>query len=134
MDVDTRGCFYETLKQLTDGRSENNPGGKGLDYARYRAVEFLKPEYRSKYKNAVHIGQTLAGIYRVHMVKRLESSFYAFKRSLRTLLRITTDMIKMFEENKVIIAPDLKVKDLQAKNMELDQIIEYAVAKGYVRE
>ena len=43
-------------------------------------------------------------------------------------------MIKMFDENKVIIAPDLKVKDLQAKDMELDQIIEYAVTKGYVVE
>ena len=134
MDVDTRARFYETLKQLTDGKSEENPDGRGLNYARYRAVEFLKPEYRSKYKNAVHIGQTLAGIYRVHMVKRLESSFYAFKKSLRTLFRITADMIKMFEEDKVIIAPDLKVKDLQAKDMELDQIIEYAVAKGYVAE
>ena len=134
MDTDTSARFYETLKQLTDGKSENNPDGKGLDYARYRAVEFLKPEHRKKYKNAVHIGQTLAGIYRVHMVKRLESSFYAFKRSLRTLLRITNDMIKMFDENKVIIAPDLKVKDLQAKNMELDQIIEYAVDKGYLAE
>ena len=134
MDADTNARFYETLKQLTDGKSENNPDGKGLDYARYRAVEFLKPEHRKKYKNAVHIGQTLAGIYRVHMVKRLESSFYAFKRSLRTLLRITSDMIKMFDENKVIIAPDLKVKDLQAKNMELDQIIEYAVDKGYLAE
>ena len=40
----------------------------------------------------------------------------------------------MFDENKVIIAPDLKVKDLQAKNMELDEIIEYALAKGYVAE
>lgn len=134
MDVDARARFYETLKQLTDGKSEKNPDGKGLNYARYRAVEFLNPEYRGKYKNAVHIGQTLAGIYRVHMVKRLESSFYAFKKSLRTLLRITADMIKMFEEDKVIIAPDLKVKDLQAKDMELDQIIEYAVAKGYVAE
>lgn len=38
-------------------------------------------------------------------------------------------MIKMFEEDKVIIAPDLKVKDLQAKNMELDEIIEYAITK-----
>ncbi len=134
MDSDTSKRFYETLKQLTDGKSEDNPEGKGLNYARYRAVEFLKPEYRSKYKNAVHIGQTLAGIYRVHMVKRLESSFYAFKKSLRTLLRITTDMIKMFDEDKVIIAPDLKVKDLQAKNMELDEIIEYAIAKGYAAE
>ena len=134
MDADTSDRFYETLKQLTDSKSEDNPKGKGLDYARYRAVEFLKPEYRTKYKNAVHIGQTLAGIYRVHMVKRLESSFYAFKRSLQTLLRITNDMIKMFEEDKVIIAPDLKVKDLQAKDMELDQIIEYAVDKGYLVE
>ena len=134
MSRDTNDRFYETLKQLTDGKSDTNPAGKGLYYARYRAVEFLKPEYRKKYKNATHIGQTLAGIYRVHMVKRLESSFYAFKKSLRTLLNITEDMIKMFEENKVIIAPDLKVKDLQAKNMELDEIIEYAVSKGYVAE
>lgn len=134
MDANTSNRFYETLKQLTDGKSDNNPEGQGLHYARYRAVEFLKPEHRHKYRNAVHIGQTLAGIYRVHMVKRLESSFYAFKKSLQTLLRITTDMIKMFDENKVIIAPDLKVKDLQAKNMELDEIIEYALAKGYVAE
>lgn len=126
MDADTSARFYETLASLSD---EEHP--EHLFYARYRAVEFLKPEYRNRYKNAEHIGQTLAGIYRVHMVKRLESSFYAFKKSLQTLLRITTDMIKMFEENKVIIAPDLKVKDLQAKDMELDEIIEYAMAKGY---
>ena len=102
-----------------------------LHYARYRAIEFLKPELRAKYRNAVHVGQTLAGIYRVHMVKRLESSFHAFKLSLATLLRITDDMLKMFAEDKVIIAPDLNVKDLQAKGMELDEIIEKALEKGY---
>ncbi|MDY5858937.1 MAG: helicase-related protein [Porphyromonas sp.] len=134
MDPDTSNRFYETLKQLTDGKSEDNPEGSGLTYARYRAVEFLKPEYRSQYKNAEHIGRSLASIYRVHMVKRLESSFYAFKKSLHTLLRITTGMIEMFEEDKVIIAPDLKVKDLQTKDMELDEIIEYAITKGYARE
>lgn len=134
MDTDTSARFYETLRKLTDGKSEENPEGEGLTYARYRAVEFLKPEYRTEYRNAEHIGRSLAKIYRVHMVKRLESSFFAFKRSLETLLRITTDMIKMFDEGKVIIARDLKVKDLQAKNMELDEIIEYAVAKGYAKE
>ena len=134
LDEDTSNRFYETLKQLTDGKSDENPKGKGLNYARYRAVEFLKPEYRKKYKNAEHIGRTLASIYRVHMVKRLESSFHAFKKSLETLLRITTDMIKMFDEDKVIIAPDLKVKELQAKDMELDQIIEHAITKGYIVE
>ena len=79
---------------------------------------------------AEQIARTLAGIYRVHMVKRLESSFYAFKESLRTLLQITTDMLGMLDADKVIIAPDLKVKDLQEKGWELDKIIEYADAEG----
>lgn len=134
MDDDTRNRFYDTLWQLTNGKSDKNPDGDGLHYARYRAVEFLKPEYRNKYKNAVHVGQSLAGIYKVHMVKRLESSFYAFKKSLQTLLRITVDMIDMFKEDKVIIAPELNVKELQAKGLDLDEIIEYAIAKGYVKE
>ena len=129
MGKQTSSLFYETLASLSD---EDNP--EHLYYARYRGVEFLKDEYRKKYKNAEHIGQTLAGIYRVHMVKRLESSFYAFKESLRTLLRITNDMLRMFDENKVVIAPDLKVKDLLLKGWELDQIIEHAIEKGYVRE
>ena len=127
MDKDTSERFYETLACLSDDERPDH-----LEYARYRAIEFLVPELRKKYQNAEHIGQTLAGIYRVHMVKRLESSFFAFKKSLATLLRITNDMLKMFDEDKVIIAPDLKVKDLQAKGLELDQIIELALEKGYL--
>ena len=126
MDEDTSNRFFYTLNVLSDDKFQPH-----LNYARYRAIEFLKPELRAKYRNAVHIGQTLAGIYRVHMVKRLESSFHAFKLSLATLLRITNGMLKMFEENKIIIAPDLNVKELQAKEMELDQIIEKALEKGY---
>lgn len=129
MDEDTSNRFFHTLNVLSDDKFEPH-----LYYARYRAIEFLKPELRAKYRNAVHIGQSLAGIYRVHMVKRLESSFHAFKLSLATLLRITNDMLKMFAEDKVIIAPELNVKDLQAKGMELDEIIEKALNKGYTKE
>ena len=120
--------FTDTLIALTDEKAPEH-----LTYARYRAVEFLKPEFRDRYKNAVHIGQSLAGIYRVHMVKRLESSFYAFKRSLNTLLRITEDMIKMFDEDKVVIAPELNIKDMMFSGMELDEIIAKVDEKGYTR-
>ena len=127
--------FYSTMAILTDTpHPEDNPTGKGLHYARYRAVEFLQGEAREKYPTALHISTMLTGIYRVHMVKRLESSFYAFRRSLHTFLRITEDMIKMFDQNKVIIAPDINVKDKQAKGWELDRIIEYAVEKGLKEE
>lgn len=119
--------FTATLTALTDDKADEH-----LTYARYRAVEFLKPALRDKYKNAVHIGQSLAGIYRVHMVKRLESSFHAFKKSLATLLRITNDMIRMFEEDKVIIAPELDIKDMMFKGMDLDEITQYIIdKKGY---
>lgn len=113
--------FFSTLQVLTEN----------LSYARYRAVEYFTDENAEKYKNAARVGENLAGIYRVHMVKRLESSFYAFKRSLATLLRITQEMINMFDDGKVIVAPEMKVKDLQAKGWEIDRIIEYAVAKGF---
>lgn len=121
--------FYSTLASLTDEEAPEH-----ITYARYRAVEFLKPEHRDKYKNAIQIGQSLAGIYRVHMVKRLESSFFAFKKSLATLLRITDDMIRMFNEDKVIIAPELNIKDMMFKGMDLDEITDYILEKGYSKE
>lgn len=119
--------FTSTLTALTDDEAD-----EFITYARYRAVEFLKPEHREKYKNAEQTGRSLAGIYKVHMVKRLESSFYAFKKSLQTLLRITNDMIRMFEEDKVIIAPELNIKDMMFKGMDLDEITQYIIDKrGY---
>ena len=121
--------FTTTLTALTDEKADEH-----ITYARYRAVEFLNPKLRERYKNAVHIGQSLAGIYRVHMVKRLESSFHAFKKSLMTLLRITNDMIRMFEEDKVIIAPELNIKDMMFKGMDLDEITDCILKKGYTKE
>lgn len=134
MDSSLSALFYHTIKVLTDTRNEENPNGKGLNYARYRAIEFLNDEaqkkFKSSFKQALQVTRQLQAIYRVHMVKRLESSFSAFKTSLHTFLRITQDMIKMFNENKVLIAPDYDIKGMMAKDIEIDQIIEYLIAKG----
>ena len=46
------------------------------------------------------------------MVKRLESSFAAFKISLNNFQRATKNMIKMFENNRIFIAPDLDINKL----------------------
>lgn len=118
--------FNQTLIALIDTDGEH-----AITYARYRAVEFLKPEFSDKYKNAKLIGQSLAKIFKTHMVKRLESSFFAFEKSLKTMLRMTNDMINMFDENKVIIAPELNVKDLMFKGMDLDEVIDYICKKSY---
>ncbi len=125
LDEDTSKRFYQTLDVLCNEEADPH-----LLYARYRAIAFLKPELRAKYKNAGQIAQSLSSIYRVHMVKRLESSFFAFKKSLGTLLRITNDMIHMFEADKVLIIPDMDVKGLMGKGLELDEVISYALEKG----
>ena len=134
MEPELKTLFYHTMYMLMDTRSEENPEGKGINYARYRAIEFLTGEAKEKYKQAQHITNLLAAIYRVHMVKRLESSFAAFKSSLHTFLRITNDMIKMFNEDKVLIAPDYDVKGMMSKDMELDEIIENIANKGVAKE
>ncbi len=43
---------------------------------------------------------------KTQLIKRLESSFYAFKKSLSNLQTATDRMIEMFENNKIFIAPD----------------------------
>lgn len=125
MSKETSERFYETLASLSDEQDQDH-----LSYARYRAIEFLKDQNKSSEQS----GQSLAGIYHVHMVKRLESSFYAFKKSLSTLLRITNDMIRMFQENKVIIAPEVDVKTLLSQGLDLDEIVRRAEEKGLSRD
>lgn len=56
---------------------------KKLTYARYQAIAYLKPEAANGlYDNAELISHSLAGIRKNGLVKRLESSFYAFQVSL----------------------------------------------------
>ena len=129
MDSTLSDLFYETLSILADESCE-----KRLNYARYRAVEFLVPEAQKKCKWNEQSGRSLAGIYRVFMVKRLESSFYAFKKSLGRLLSITKDMLRMFDADKVIIAPELRWDDLLEEGKEIEEIIEYAMSKEYLTE
>ena len=135
MDDQLADLFAHTMQILTDTPSEHNPKGKGLHYARYRAVEFFRPGVPYKGKQGKHVALLLTGIFRTHMVKRLESSFEAFKKSLHTFLNITNGMIGVFAEDKVLIAPEYNVKQLQVeKEMELDEIIEYIESKGVKRD
>lgn len=98
----------------------------GLKYARYRAIENLQGDLKKRYPGAEQTSRSLASIYRTHMVKRLESSFFALRKSLRNLRQATQGMIDMFEADKIIILPELKVKELQALDIDLEDII----AKG----
>ncbi|WP_205503837.1 helicase-related protein [Rufibacter psychrotolerans] len=98
---------------------------KGLRYNRYRAIGFLKPHKKAKYKQADMISAQLAKIMKTLLVKRIDSSFYAFKQSLHRFMRATEAMVTMFENGKIYIAPNLPVSDFinEGREEELLEII-----------
>jgi superfamily II DNA or RNA helicase len=101
--------FDRTITLLT-GFDENQKEVGGLGYYRYRAIEYLiNEEDRKRYGDVESISGRLSAIMKTLLVKRLESSFHAFKMSLGRLLKNTDHMIKMFEDDKVYVAPDIDV-------------------------
>lgn len=98
---------------------------KGLTYARYQAIAYLLPEKSNGlYDNAQLISRSLANIRKNGLVKRLESSFYAFKTSIGRFRDANQYMIDMFENDKVFIAPDLDINHLYDLGLTDDEIEE----------
>ena len=94
-----------------------------INYFRYQAIRYLNEELQEQYyEKAVLVSKSLASIMKTLMVKRLESSFTAFRISLHNLLVTTQRMISMFNNGKVFIAPDLKINDLMEKGFSMEQI------------
>lgn len=94
-----------------------------LNYSRYQAIAGLKPEVQDKYyENAETASKSLAFIMKTQLVKRLESSFYAFKKSLGNFQQATDRMIAMFENDKIFIAPDTDVNKLLDKGWSEEDI------------
>ena len=122
MDAPLAALFAETNLILTDD----------IHYARYRAIEFLAQKFRKRYPNAKQVAGILAAVFRTHMVKRLESSFFAFRKSLDNFCRMTQEMIDMFSANSILIIPDLDVSGYLEKGKTFDEIIGIAeTLRGY---
>ena len=96
-----------------------------LSYARYQAIAYLNPEASNGlYDNAELISRSLAGIRKNGLVKRLESSFYAFKISVDNFRQANENMINMWENDKIFIAPDMDINLLYAQGYTDDEIEE----------
>lgn len=83
----------------------------GLSYNRYQAIKYLKPNRKAKYNKADMISTQLAFIMKTLLVKRIDSSFYAYKQSLNRFATATNAMVTMFENDRIYIAPNYGVTD-----------------------
>jgi len=115
LDARLSKLFYHTIFYLTDEDK--------INYYRYQAIRYLNEDLQDQYyEKALLVSKSLASIMKTLMVKRLESSFTAFRISLHNLLVATQRMFSMFNNGKVFIAPDLKINDLMEKGFSMEQI------------
>lgn len=75
------------------------------------------------------ISEQLAKIMKTMLVKRIDSSFYAFKQSLFRFFKATEAMITMFDNGKIYIAPNLPVSDM-INNEQEEELLELILEKS----
>ena len=98
-DKDTDEAFTETMAVI-----------KTFKYSRYQALAYLKDpgEYASLVAGSIQVGGFMKGI----LIKRLESSFYAFKKTLQRFVESYEKFIDMFDTGEVWISKKVNVYDL----------------------
>ncbi len=126
LSSEVNALYDQTLGILKDTKS-------GLGYYRYQAIKFMSAEAKKQYKQATgvdpkqadRISEQLAHIMRILLVKRIDSSFYAFRMSLDRYYNANRAMLKMIEGGKIYIAPKLGVSEyiLNDNIAELDNLL-----------
>lgn len=129
LDSELDRLYDESFELIKDTR-------KGLRYYRYQAIKFLNVELKRQYKQADMISDQLAKIIKTLLVKRIDSSFHAFRMSLNRYHKANLAMIKMFENDRVFIAPDYNVSEfiLEDREEELVELMENADDPEKIRQ
>lgn len=113
--------YDDTIKKIDNKKQDKT----GLLHTRYRALHYLKPELKQKYIRADFIAERLVAIMKTLLLKRMDSSFYAFKETLNRFIQSSKIMLKMIENNKIIIAPNININQyiLEDKEEELMELL-----------
>lgn len=112
-DEDTDEAFAQSINIIKD-----------FKYARYTPLLYLKDQ--KKYASMLVAQRNMGGFMKGILVKRLESSFYAFRKTLERFIDSYEKFIKMYQSGKVYISKKVNVYDLldDGNTQKLMQFIE----------
>jgi len=103
-DETTDTVFSQTIEKLKD-----------FKYSRYMPLLYMKRQLSAfEQQSQRNVGGFMKGI----LVKRLESSFYAFKNTLRRFIESYEKFIAMFDEGTIYISKQVDVYDLLERDDE----------------
>lgn len=144
-DIEAKGLSFPELlppsriiyvfdKELDDTFNQTITLLKGFTYSRYTPLLYLK-ETLSEFERQSqrNIGGFMKGI----LVKRLESSFHAFKKSLNRFVLSYGNFIKMYDEGTLYISKKVDVyefldsdnEDDLLKLVELERVTRYSTSE-----
>ena len=98
-DDDTNMVFNETIDVI-----------RNFKYSRYKPLTYLKDT--KKFASLLAAQHNMGGFMKSILVKRLESSFFAFKNTLGRFQSSYEKFITMYEEGEVYISKKVDVYDL----------------------
>lgn len=98
-DEKTDEAFRETISTI-----------KNFKYSRYTPLLYLKDQV--KYAKQLTAQRNMGGFMKSILIKRLESSFYAFSKTLGRFIESYEKFIKMIKSGKVYISKKVNVYDL----------------------
>lgn len=125
MDDELAQLFSDTMRIIAPSDEDKLHSDYWLRYYRYRIIEyFVDPTNEQKHtgrgnRGVTDVAKQLATIMQILLVKRLESSFTAFRQSLKNLRRYTENMISMWDNDTIFICPQIDVNkelDFEAKS------------------
>lgn len=106
-DSHTNEIFDKTIRII--GGIKDTPKEEKLSYARYAAKTYNEAEQLSAFEETQQ--RNNVGFMKSRLVKRLESSKYAFEMTLKRSIESHEKFIKMFNEGTVYISNDFDVLD-----------------------
>lgn len=98
-DEETDDAFSQTINIIKD-----------FKYARYTPLLYLKD--KKKYATMLAAQRNMGGFMKGILVKRLESSFYAFRKTLDRFIESYEKFIEMSKNGKIYISKKVNVYDL----------------------
>ena len=118
MDEELAKLFADTVDAICPpATGESFDPDKHIGFYRYAAItQFVDKDNKKLYEKrnltVDSITQRLQRIMRILLVKRLESSLAAFKKTLENLNRYNDVMIDMLQHDCIFICPDIDVNKL----------------------
>ena len=105
-DKHTNDIFEKTIRIIG---TKGTPKEKRLSYARYAPKTYLKNKHLSAFENQQQINNV--GFMKSRLVKRLESSKYAFQKTLERSIKSHEKMLSMINNGMVYISKYINVLD-----------------------